>query len=136
LFSFSTSASCLASSSDRWTSSSERCLFCSFSRFVPLRIAPLRFALLRFAQVRFASGRSAPLRSGRVSACSFLHLFQASTPWLIIARCFSFAMFNHQPLMDRVLHRQSLKHQVAANNVIEKCTVSTDSSSNADETST
>jgi hypothetical protein len=72
-------------------------LRCAEVRCAPLRSAPLRFAELRFAEVRCAPLRSAELRSasgrcGRMSGFALRHSFQASTPFLSIAMCSSFAM--------------------------------------------
>src|SRR5262245_23256879 len=56
------------------------------------RSAPANSARLRSAPLRSAPTRLAPLRSGRMSGFSLRQTFQASTPFLSIATCSSFAM--------------------------------------------
>src|SRR5215831_9307993 len=109
---------------------------CAPRRSVARRYAPLRFARKRFALrssapansaplrsapatqckpcLRSAPTRLAPLRSGRMSGFSSRHAFQASTPFLSIATCSSFAI--EAPLRDSApvllglaLHRRRVR---------------------------
>src|SRR5215831_16148118 len=65
-------------------------------RFVSVRFVLLRSALLRFALLRSALLRVVPLKSGRMSGFSSRHAFQASTPFLSIVTCPSFAVGDCQ----------------------------------------